>query len=111
MDSLLTGLDPQQIVQRFRADITADNERAANARSLAAYRERCVLSRDPEAAEESILRRAVVGMAIQAAIRKRERLLRLRERAHRQTSTAAPSNVVQIGLPANVVQLAGRRHR
>lgn len=76
------------------------HERSANAARTAAYRDRLALSRDPWATEDAVARRQIVGLRVQTALRKRERIKHLRQRIG-AVPTPAP-------LPANVVRLPRR---
>lgn len=96
-----------QLIQRASyeamSEIRGCNEHDANAARLIVYAERVAFSRDPHASEESMARRTIDGLRIQAAMRKRERIRHLRARIHGvPTPTRAP-------LPANVVQLTARQ--
>lgn len=85
------------------SEVRGCNEHDANAARLIAYAERVAFSADPLASEEQMARRAIAGLRIQAAMRKRERIRHLRARIRAVPLQAAAP------LPANVVQLTARQ--
>lgn len=84
------------------SEIRNCNEADANAQRLRDYHDRLALSLDPFASREAVDRRAIVGLRIQAAMRKRDRIAHLRKRIH-----AVP---VPTALPDNVRVLRRRNH-
>lgn len=75
------------------------HESGANAARIAAYRDRLAASLDPLGDPEVLARRQLVGLRVQAELRRRERLLRLRRRLAPvpvEAPPVAPTNVVRL---------------
>jgi len=76
---------------------------SANAARIAVYRDRLAASLDPLSEPDALARRQLVGLRVQAEIRRRDRTLRLRRRLAMvpATTPAAPpqgtNNVVRLG--------------
>lgn len=74
-------------------------ETARNAERLTQYTDKLRVSRDPYATEDAVARRAVVGLRIQAEMRHREKMRKLRQRVRMVPAALAPaptSNVVSL---------------
>lgn len=85
------------------------NEGSRNRARIEEYRLRLQASLDPYADVAMIERRAVAGLAVQRALRRRDIGLRLQRRL--RAASAQPAPVPEPAPPANVVAMRHRRGR